>query len=155
MIYFTAHTFKCVCHCRRAMFRVLGMYNFDNSETIVNFCFRVYFLCQNRLKTHMKLWVAPIEIAYRVTYIHNSKDFEQNVWLRAVGVPFPAYSSPFILCLITNIPLKHASAMCLKQKPSFSIDLMFVLPTISSLLKVEFPSRILELQVRVVKHFCC
>ena len=29
MIYFTAHTFKCVCHCRRAMFRVLGMYNFD------------------------------------------------------------------------------------------------------------------------------
>ena len=29
MIYFTAHTFKCVCHCRRVMFRVLGMYNFD------------------------------------------------------------------------------------------------------------------------------
>ena len=29
MIYFTAHTFKCVCHCKRAMFRVLGMYNFD------------------------------------------------------------------------------------------------------------------------------
>ena len=29
MIYFTAHTFKCVCHCRRAMIRVLGMYNFD------------------------------------------------------------------------------------------------------------------------------
>ena len=28
MICFTAHTFKCVCHCRRAMFRVLGMYNF-------------------------------------------------------------------------------------------------------------------------------
>ena len=28
MIYFTAHTFKCVCHCRRAMFIVLGMYNF-------------------------------------------------------------------------------------------------------------------------------
>ena len=28
MIYFTAYTFKCVCHCRRAMFRVLGMYNF-------------------------------------------------------------------------------------------------------------------------------
>ena len=27
MIYFTAHTFNCVCHCIRAMFRVLGMYN--------------------------------------------------------------------------------------------------------------------------------
>ena len=35
MIYFTAHTFKCVCHCRRAMFRVLGMYNFDLSVTLV------------------------------------------------------------------------------------------------------------------------
>ena len=32
MIYFTAHTFKCVCHCRRAMFRVLGMYNFGVTE---------------------------------------------------------------------------------------------------------------------------
>ena len=31
MIYFTAHTFKCVCHCRRAMFRVLGMYNFGSN----------------------------------------------------------------------------------------------------------------------------
>ena len=28
MIYFTAHTVKCVCHCRKAMFRLLGMYNF-------------------------------------------------------------------------------------------------------------------------------
>ena len=37
MIYFTAHTFKCVCHCRRAMFRVLGMYNFGvgvKSDTV-------------------------------------------------------------------------------------------------------------------------
>ena len=28
MIYFTAHTFKSVCHCKRAMFRVLGIHNF-------------------------------------------------------------------------------------------------------------------------------
>ena len=28
MIYFTAHTFNCVCHYIRAMFRVLGIYNF-------------------------------------------------------------------------------------------------------------------------------
>ena len=28
MIYFTAHTFNCVCHCIRVMFRLLGMYNF-------------------------------------------------------------------------------------------------------------------------------
>ena len=33
MIYFTAHTFKCVCHCRRAMFRVLGMYNFGINKS--------------------------------------------------------------------------------------------------------------------------
>ena len=31
MIYFTAHTFKCVCHCIRTMFRVLGVYNFDQN----------------------------------------------------------------------------------------------------------------------------
>ena len=37
MIYFTAHTFKCVCHCRRAMFRVLGMYNFDGYIKTKNF----------------------------------------------------------------------------------------------------------------------
>ena len=36
MIYFTAHTFKCVCHCRRAMFRVLGMYNFGVSVKLHN-----------------------------------------------------------------------------------------------------------------------
>ena len=34
MIYFTAHTLKCVCHCRRAMFRVLGMYNFASKPTV-------------------------------------------------------------------------------------------------------------------------
>ena len=28
MIYFTAHTCNCVCHCIKAMFIVLGMYNF-------------------------------------------------------------------------------------------------------------------------------
>ena len=28
MIYFTAHTFDCVCHSIRTMFRVLGIYNF-------------------------------------------------------------------------------------------------------------------------------
>ena len=30
MIYFTAHTFNCVCHSIRTMFRVLGIYNFDS-----------------------------------------------------------------------------------------------------------------------------
>ena len=26
--HFTAHTFNCVCHCIKSMFRVLGVYNF-------------------------------------------------------------------------------------------------------------------------------
>ena len=34
MIYFTAHIFNCVCHCIRAMFRVLGMYNFEVNPKI-------------------------------------------------------------------------------------------------------------------------
>ena len=40
MIYFTAHTLKCVCHCRRAMFRVLGMYNFakNRKKILLYFC---------------------------------------------------------------------------------------------------------------------
>ena len=37
MIYFTAHTFNCVCHCIRVMFRVLGMYNFDKCTNLHDF----------------------------------------------------------------------------------------------------------------------
>ena len=44
MIYFTAHTFKCVCHCRRAMFRVLGMYNFAfDAEVAKKFLNGIYY----------------------------------------------------------------------------------------------------------------
>ena len=37
MIYFTAHTFKCVCHCIRTMFRVLGVYNFEGTPNYWSF----------------------------------------------------------------------------------------------------------------------
>ena len=48
MIYFTAHTFKCVCHCRRAMFRVLGMYNFDlNLKLYLDFLYVTWPLFYN------------------------------------------------------------------------------------------------------------
>ena len=48
MIYFTAHTFKCVCHSRKAMFRVLGMYNFDYCFKIENPKFTKFLaFCQN------------------------------------------------------------------------------------------------------------
>ena len=29
VINFTAHTFNCVCHCMKSMFKVLGVYNFE------------------------------------------------------------------------------------------------------------------------------
>ena len=41
VIHFTAHTFNCVCHCIKSMFRVLGVYNFgpgfnqNSNENIV------------------------------------------------------------------------------------------------------------------------
>ena len=43
MIYFTAHTFKCVCHCIRTMFRVLGMYNFgwDTEKKVLSLITRL------------------------------------------------------------------------------------------------------------------
>ena len=34
MIYLIAHSFQCVCHCIRTMFRVLGVYNFGYREPI-------------------------------------------------------------------------------------------------------------------------
>ena len=45
MIYFTAHTFKCVCHCIRTMFRVLGVYNFGQciKNTDSNFSYNFAF----------------------------------------------------------------------------------------------------------------
>ena len=33
------------------------------------FCFKIYFCGQNRLKSHIELWVALIEIAHCLTYI--------------------------------------------------------------------------------------
>ena len=41
MIYFTAHTFNCVCHCIRAMFIVLGMYNFALNQRLTKASFKV------------------------------------------------------------------------------------------------------------------
>ena len=60
MIAFTAHTFECVCHCRRAMFRVLGMYNFGYDIKIFiiffkNNCpgqwFMIYIIVPEQLNT--------------------------------------------------------------------------------------------------------
>ena len=54
MIYFTAHTFKCVCHCRRAMFRVLGMYNFERR---LKYYKVVHFSSISRVFLLRQLWI--------------------------------------------------------------------------------------------------
>ena len=68
MIYFTAHTFKCVCHCIRSMFGVLGVYNFalaskmgqikkriqiiilDDKKSLIGMIMRHYFTLKKRKK---------------------------------------------------------------------------------------------------------
>ena len=62
MIYFTAHTFKCVCHCRRVMFRVLGMYNFAHWPTWSND--QPYFLRFGLSKTEL----TTLDAEYTKTY---------------------------------------------------------------------------------------
>ena len=66
MIYFTAHTFKCVCHCRRVMFRVLGMYNFGldiqiyeegNPKWKISHC-----NCHFCFNAHAKACATPISV---------------------------------------------------------------------------------------------
>ena len=39
----------------------------------------MYFLGQNRLKTHIELWVVIIEIARRVTFIYTSRLYFQFI----------------------------------------------------------------------------
>ena len=53
MIYFTAHTFNCVCHCIRSMFIVLGMYNFAGLFT------SIYWQVSRNVLTHF--WSIPTE----------------------------------------------------------------------------------------------
>ena len=47
------------------------------SEISITFCFEMYFLGQNRLKTQIELWSALIEIlAHPATYILIYNDFD-------------------------------------------------------------------------------
>ena len=68
MIYFTAHTFKCVCHCRRAMFRVLGMYNFELLQSLVpkqtcKFnCYRCRSPSNTRACSHKNMLQGQVEL---------------------------------------------------------------------------------------------
>ena len=63
MSYFTAHTFKCVCHCIGTMFRVLGVYNFDLGlkVRVIAYC-KIQFIWEN------------IEVGYKGEYDQISLD---------------------------------------------------------------------------------
>ena len=69
MIYFTAHTFKCVCHCRRAMFRVLGMYNFaNNSKSVQNdlWLFQLFLAFFNSLYQELSGYVSQMSLVLHI-----------------------------------------------------------------------------------------
>ena len=68
MIYFTAHTFKCVCHCRRAMFRALGMYNFENSPEIQPMQFSLQYV--NKLLHLMGFWLLNTDDINTADLVH-------------------------------------------------------------------------------------
>ena len=74
MIYFTAHTFNCVCHCIRAMFRVLGMYNFDLHPTIEKpqkvVVFRlILFVKKESFSNDFSFWFFSKGLIFITTYV--------------------------------------------------------------------------------------
>ena len=77
MIYFTAHTFKCVCHCRRAMFTVLGMYNFGKNLKIRQYCSKIIQVpgthgTQSNASPYSMMW-SPHWFTYSKFQITNTK----------------------------------------------------------------------------------
>ena len=87
MIYFTAHTFKCVCHCRRVMFRVLGMYNFEtHPKVMTNMLKKVFNWSEVRLSevTSYKIHtLEETEISSDATYRNSSRNF-YCLWITPV-----------------------------------------------------------------------
>ena len=81
MIYFTAHTFKCVCHCRRAMFRVLGMYNFADSRNLLKMFVNFPRICESI----MFCWILP----YKFCIITKDRTWPRPFrgWLKKLGIP--------------------------------------------------------------------
>ena len=97
MIYFTAHTFKCVCHCRRAMFRVLGMYNFGGLQEID--CAHIAILSDWTLINGVTL-ILPSRIA-KNSSAHNAK---RNFWNSCEGFLRVALTIP---ALSEKLPKRH------------------------------------------------
>ena len=82
MIYLTAHTFKCVCHCRGVMFRVLGMYNFGSRQ-------KKYFQKTSKI-------INVLEISHYILKFYNQDNI--NEWWAMVHGSSMAKQLPFILC---------------------------------------------------------
>ena len=106
MIYFTAHTFKCVCHCRRAMFRVLGMYNFAFSlefqksfsitRTIFSHSRSKQFWKQNTISKPILLY-ALVLLNYVLT--SEKKRIQQCAKLNNFGYSFAKLAKIYLFCL--------------------------------------------------------
>jgi hypothetical protein len=92
MIYFTAHTFKCVCHCRRAMFRVLGMYNFA--------CYPTSYSRYSHASL-FALKYAYSQICFKLMNLHNCP---KTMWAFSLKCKKLMVQQPYILNFIILLP---------------------------------------------------
>ena len=124
MIYFTAHTFKCVCHCRRAMFRVLGMYNFElyQKSTIwhlviwQNWCFGQFY--HQKLKSkHLAISVFS---GQRVFWGNERKYFPHILGLRTLrgSLYHIQLTLEYLVGIFCMLPCISSKSSCLGTCPS-------------------------------------
>ena len=92
MNYFTAHTFKCVCHCIRTMFRVLGVYNFDlrakkfaDNRIAEGTIFAALLLSKQSAAPSIKLFSGPLKTCRMdfnvIAYVFRKKQCLKYYWL--------------------------------------------------------------------------
>ena len=136
MIYFTAHTFKCVCHCRRAMFRVLGMYNFDQSlnlKTTSLFTFLselasfkenlMCFYIKHLSSTRWKALTSFIPYYYTNSYIQLLENSQETLGMHR---NWPVMGSPILNSKSTNFVMISFSTGKLRRKKLFWTNKKFV-----------------------------
>ena len=100
MIYFTAHTFNCVCHSIRTMFRVLGMYNFESGTNLI----AVHYICFHRLK-NCEFSRCKRKLFDRITIFLNLK----RIHISGTKLWLLGNSTYHLLCLIPAIDVDQNS----------------------------------------------
>ena len=115
MIYFTAHTLNCVCHCIRAMFRVLGMYNFAFSLK--------FFSISRTICSHSTSLVANANLrsyGVQMYYFANNfvfwvKMYSELTWKFRIKIWIPIlFNISVLLDVQANVPEKK-SHFCLPK----------------------------------------